>query len=52
MAAVNTPSTLVSRLKEVYPSGPSNLIPNSTELQKRLKFRNDIGHGEHVRYTS
>ena len=50
MAAVNSPSTLVSRLKEVYPSGPSNLIPNSTELQKRLKFRNDIGHGEHVRF--
>lgn len=50
MATTNTPTTLVSRLKEIYPKGPSNLIPNSTELQKRLNFRNDIGHGEHVRF--
>ena len=50
MATTNTPTTLVSRLKEIYPEGPSNLIPNSTELQKRLKFRNDIGHGEHIRF--
>tara|TARA_R110002126_G_scaffold42101_2_gene122015 strand:- start:13613 stop:14827 length:1215 start_codon:yes stop_codon:yes gene_type:complete len=50
MATTNTPTTLVSRLKEIYPDGPSNLIPNSTELQKRLNFRADIGHGEHVRF--
>ena len=50
MATTNTPTTLVSRLKEIYADGPSNLIPNSTELQKRLKFRDDIGHGELIRF--
>lgn len=50
MATTNTPTTLASRLKEIYPNGPSSVIPNSTVLQKRLKFRNDIPHGELIRF--
>jgi hypothetical protein len=47
----NTPTTLASRLKEVYPEGPSVLVPNANELHgKRLKFRKDIAQGEKIRF--
>ena len=47
----NTPTTLASRLKEIYPEGPTVLVPSSNELVgKRLKFRKDIAHGEKVRF--
>ena len=50
MATTNTPTTLASRLKEVYADGPSSLVPNSTVLQKRLKFKAELVHGEKVRF--
>lgn len=50
MAAVNTPTTLASRLKEVYPNGITELVPKCNELfGKRLKFRKDLKPGELVR---
>ena len=51
MAATNTPSTIASRLKEVYPDGPTVLVPSTNELfGKRLKFRKDLAQGEKVRF--
>lgn len=51
MATTNTPTTLASRLKEVYPDGPTVLVPSGNELfGKRLEFRNDIPHGEKIRF--
>lgn len=51
MASTNTPSTLASRLKEVYPEGPSVLVPSCNELHgKRLKFRKDLQIGELARF--
>lgn len=47
--STNTPTTLASRLKEVYPEGPSQLVPNENELfGKRLEFRKDIEHGKQI----
>lgn len=47
MATTNTPTTLVSRLKEVYPDGPTVLVPSCNELfGKRLEFRKDLEHGK------
>jgi len=49
MAAANTPTTLASRLKEVYPDGPSSLVPACNELfGKRLEFRKDLEAGKKV----
>jgi hypothetical protein len=51
MATTNTPTTLASRLKEIYPEGPTVLVPASNELVgKRLKFKKDLQHGEKVRF--
>lgn len=51
MAATNTPATLASRLKEVYPEGPTVLVPAGNELHgKRLKFRKDLIQGEKIRF--
>ncbi len=51
MATTNTPTTIASRLKEVYPDGPTVLVPSTNELfGKRLKFRKDLAHGEKVRF--
>jgi len=51
MATTNTPATLASRLKEVYPDGPTVLVPAVNELHgKRLKFRKDIMLGEQARF--
>lgn len=47
MATTNTPTTLVSRLKEVYPEGPTVLVPSGNELfGKRLEFRKDLENGK------
>lgn len=46
MAATNTPTTLASRLKNVYADGITSIIPNSTELMKRLKFRKELELGK------
>jgi hypothetical protein len=47
----NTPTTLASRLKEIYPSGPTCLVPATNELHgKRLKFRQDLVQGEKIRF--
>jgi hypothetical protein len=49
MATTNTPSTLASRLKEIYPEGPTQLVPSANELfGKRLEFRKDIEHGKQI----
>jgi hypothetical protein len=49
MSATNTPTTLASRLKEVYPQGPTVLVPSTNELfGKRLEFRKDIEHGKKI----
>jgi hypothetical protein len=49
MATTNTPTTLASRLKEVYPDGPTVLVPSTNELfGKRLEFRKDIEHGKKI----
>jgi hypothetical protein len=49
MATTNTPTTLDSRLKEVYADGPSVIVPSANELHgKRLEFRKDIEHGKEV----
>lgn len=51
MATTNTPTTIASRLKEVYPEGPTVLVPSCNELHgKRLKFRKDLQAGEKVRF--
>lgn len=51
MATTNTPTTIASRLKEVYPDGPSVLVPSANELHgKRLKFRKDLQAGEKIRF--
>ena len=46
MAVTNTPTTLASRLKNVYADGITSIIPNSTELMKRLKFRKELELGK------
>jgi len=49
MTASNTPTTLASRLKEIYPKGPTELVPAANELfGKRLEFRKDIEHGKKI----
>jgi hypothetical protein len=49
--STNTPTTLASRLKEIYPEGPTVLVPAANELVgKRLKFKKDLQHGEKVRF--
>lgn len=49
MATTNTPTTLASRLKEVYPNGISSIVPAANELYgKRLKFRKDLEHGKKI----
>jgi len=51
MATTNTPTTLASRLKEIYPDGPTQLVPAANELVgKRLKFKKELQHGEKVRF--
>lgn len=45
--STNTPTTIASRLKEVYPQGVSVLVPSANELHgKRLKFRQDLENGK------
>lgn len=46
MATTNTPTTLASRLKQVYADGITNIIPTSAELMKRLKFRKELELGK------
>jgi hypothetical protein len=46
MAATNAPSTLASRLKQVYANGITEIIPSSAELMKRLKFKQDMELGK------
>ncbi len=46
MAATNSPSTLASRLKQVYANGITEIIPSSAELMKRLKFKQDMELGK------
>lgn len=46
MATVNTTTTLASRLKQVYAEGINNIIPTSTELMKRLKFKKELELGK------
>lgn len=49
--STNTPTTIASRLKEVYPEGITSLVPSANELVgKRLKFRKDLQQGELVRF--
>jgi hypothetical protein len=50
MATTNTTTTLASRLKTVYPEGITQLVPSSTELMKRLKFRKDLQTGEQAQF--
>lgn len=47
--STNTPATLSSRLKEIYPDGPSTIVPKTNELfGKRLEFRKDLEHGKQI----
>jgi hypothetical protein len=46
MAVTNTPATLDSRLKIVYPDGITQLIPTSTVLMQRIKYRNELELGK------
>ena len=49
--STNTPTTLASRLKEIYPEGPSMIVPAANELfGKRLKMRKDMQLGEKARF--
>lgn len=50
MAVTNTTTTLASRLKTVYNDGITQLIPTSTELMKRLKFRSELTLGEQAQF--
>jgi hypothetical protein len=50
MATVNTTTTLASRLKTVYPNGITQLVPSSTELMKRLKFKKELSPGEQAQF--
>ncbi len=50
MGTTSTPSTLASRLKEKYNNGISNLVPTSTVLMRRIKFRKDLTPGEKARF--
>lgn len=50
MAVTNTPTTLASRLKTQYPDGITSLVPKSTVLVDRIKFRKDIVPGDKVRF--
>jgi hypothetical protein len=46
MATTNTPTTIASRLKEVYADGPSVIVPSCNELVgKRLEFKADLANG-------
>lgn len=45
--STNTPTTLTSRLKEVYADGPSQIVPAANELfGKRLQFRKELELGK------
>lgn len=44
----NTVTTLASRYKIVYPNGITELIPTSTVLMQRLKYKNDLQLGKQV----
>jgi hypothetical protein len=47
--SANTPTTLASRLKEIYPNGITQLVPKANELYgKRIKFRKDLEHGKKI----
>ena len=48
--STNTPTTLVSRLKEVYPNGITQLVPTSTQLMRRIAFKEDLTTGEKARF--
>jgi hypothetical protein len=49
--STNTPTTIASRLKEIYPEGITQLVPSSTVLVGgKLKFRKDLVQGELVRF--
>lgn len=50
MATTSTPTTLASRLKERYKDGISNLIPTSTVLLRKFKFKEDLAPGEKARF--
>lgn len=45
--STNTPTSLASRLKEVYADGPSQIVPAANELfGKRLEFRKELELGK------
>jgi hypothetical protein len=49
--STNTPTTIASRLKEIYPDGITQLVPSSNVLVGgKLKFRKDLVQGELVRF--
>ena len=49
--STNTPTTIASRLKEVYPEGITQLVPSSNVLVGgKMKFRKDLVQGEVVRF--
>lgn len=50
MATTSTPTTLASRLKEQYNKGISNLVPTSTVLMRKIKFKEDLAPGEKTRF--
>lgn len=50
MAATNTSTTLASRLKVQYPKGITQLVPKSTDLMRRLKFKEDISPGANATF--
>lgn len=50
MATTNTPTTLISRLKERYKDGISNLVPMSTVLMRKVKFKEELSPGEQARF--
>ena len=49
--STNTPTTIASRLKEIYPEGITQLVPSTNVLVGgKLKFRKDLTQGELVRF--
>lgn len=50
MSTTNSKSTIASRLKVQYAKGPSQLIPESTEILTRCKFREDLKPGEKAQF--
>lgn len=49
--STNTATSIASRLKEIYPNGPTQLVPAANELfGKRLEFRKDLEAGSQIRF--